>query len=119
MGTSSVSVVLFGAVFGRTCIVPHQSNVGAPQNEGEIRGNEGDSVPAGGKNAQFDCPGHCLASAPDAQFPIGIFEVVVDGLGGDEQAGCDLLVAEALGQKIQNLELTVGEGINGGPKPTA
>lgn len=57
---------------------------------------------------QLHCPLNSLPPAPHAQFPVGPLEVVVHGVGGNEQAGGNLFVLKALGQEFENVDLAVG-----------
>ena len=61
------------------------------------------------KNPEFDRLFHRVPAIADIEFLIDVFEVVVDGVGRDEQLGCDLLVLQALRQHLQDVELSVGE----------
>src|SRR5579884_3199364 len=49
----------------------------------------------------------------DAELVKNVVKVVLHGLLGDEQFFADLLVAEALGHKLNNLFLAAGAGIRG------
>ncbi len=80
---------------------------------GPGRGGRGGAVPRGGagliRSRLLCCPAGDLDAGVDAEAVEDLGHVRLDGALGQEQAGADLLVAEALGDEPGDLE-TLDEG---------
>jgi hypothetical protein len=62
-----------------------------------------------GGEAQFAGRACRVPAAGDVQLVENVGDVVLDGLVGDEQAGCDLGVSQAVGDQLEDLEFARGE----------
>src|SRR5215203_3187811 len=58
---------------------------------------------------QFACAGDCLGTAIYFELAQDAMDVTLDGAGGYEQPGCDLLIGEAPGDQLEHLPLACGE----------
>ena len=89
------------------------SNLTAAFGPGPGRGGRGGAVPRGGagliRSRLLCCPAGDLDAGVDAEAVEDFGHVRLDGALGQEQAGADLLVAEALGDEPGDLE-TLDEG---------
>src|SRR4051795_4737555 len=76
-------------------------------------------------NRPFDSPPSCCEAVLDGEdggagagaavdLVVDRGEVVLDGAGGDAEAGCDLLVGEAAGGEAQDVDLAVGQAVRPG-----
>ena len=59
------------------------------------------------KDAAFDCHLDRLPSVMNTELVVDLFEVAVDRVVGDVQAGRDLLVLHALREETEDIQLAV------------
>ena len=63
-----------------------------------------------GKQAQFLCPGNCVAAIVDFQFGEDVAGVGADGVGRDDQLCGNLLVRMPRGKERQYVHFAIGQG---------
>ena len=73
------------------------------------------SVPVGGFRGVLGAVHRRLGASLEAELGEQPGDVVLDGLLGQVQLGADLAVCQALRDEIEDLLLTVGEGVGPGP----
>ena len=59
--------------------------------------------------AEFLCLGSGFAAVVHAELAVDVFEVGLDGVDGDVQRLSDLLVGLAIGEQLQDFQLTLAQ----------
>ena len=63
------------------------------------------------QNPNFHRLLNCLTTLADLELLVDVLQVSIDGCCGNEQFVGNFLVAQPLGQQIQNIELAIGQGL--------
>src|SRR6266446_9710621 len=61
------------------------------------------------QQATLDASRHCLGARCHSELVEEQLQMSFHGVGGDAESGCDLLVDQAVGEKSENLPLSIAE----------